>query len=208
MLPQGACLKLCYITEAQEMELLAKLNEQKWYQALQRQVIHYGSTFKYFASEPDRDVVDIPDWIPQLSRGEKDMKNFFNQVIVNHYAPGQGIAPHIDSEEQFGDTIATLSLGSACVMDLISSKRKKISVLLPRRSLLILEGEARYEWKHGIAKRLKDNYQGREIKRTSRISITYRHDKKKQQVQEDEEESGQEQSGEEKEAATKKQKTS
>jgi len=105
------------------------------------------------------------------------MKNFFNQVIINEYLAGQGIAPHIDHPVQFGNTIATLLLGSAYVMDL-QSPSQKISILLPRRSLLVLENEARYKWKHGIAKRMKDPSTNSSMtrKRGTRISITYRND--------------------------------
>lgn len=172
MLPKGAKLILNFITEEEEQNLLVKLVDETWYSALGRRVIHYGSIYRYFPNEPDRDIDAIPDWIPNLSFLKKD---FFNQIIVNEYNPGQGIAPHTDAIKQFGDTIVTLSLGSDCVMDL-SYKLESIPVLLPRRSLLILQEDARYLWKHGIAKRLKDKIDDVVLTRTKRISITYRHD--------------------------------
>src|SRR5438445_662516 len=76
-----------------------------------------------------------------------------DQVIVNEYEPGQGITPHIDCEPCFGDTVASLTLGSGCVMDFTEVKGPgKASVWLERRSLVVLRDEARYEWRHSIAK--------------------------------------------------------
>jgi len=46
--------------------------------------------------------------------------------------------------------------------------------MLEPRSLIVLKGEARYEWAHGIAKRKSDNWQGQVFKRTRRVSLTFR----------------------------------
>lgn len=40
-----------------------------------------------------------------------------DQVIVNEYQPGQGIANHIDCISCFSGTVISLSLGSSCIMD-------------------------------------------------------------------------------------------
>jgi hypothetical protein len=45
---------------------------------------------------------------------------------------------------------------------------------LPARSLLILTGEARYEWQHGIAPRRSDKIDGRMVPRGRRVSLTFR----------------------------------
>ncbi len=177
MLPQGSRLIRDFITLQEESALLKKLQNESWYDALSRKVIHYGTQYRYFANEPTRDVAQIPEWIPPLIVGDKSMNNFFNQIIINAYLPGEGIGSHVDDVKQFGDTIATLSLGSTCVMDM-THKQNKTAIFLPRRSLLILEGEARYQWSHGIAKRKKDLVPGSQhkITRTKRVSITYRCD--------------------------------
>jgi alkylated DNA repair protein alkB family protein 8 len=41
-----------------------------------------------------------------------------DQVTVNEYLPGHGIAPHVDTHSAFQDAIASLSLGGSTVMDL------------------------------------------------------------------------------------------
>ena len=52
---------------------------------------------------------------------------------------GQGIAPHVDTHSPFGEFICSLSLCADIVMD-FRHKDDKVSVLLPRRSLLVLSG--------------------------------------------------------------------
>ena len=55
-----------------------------------------------------------------------------------------------------------------------SSTGEKIVQRLEPRSLLIFSGEARYQWKHGIAARKSDKYDGQIIQRGRRISLTFR----------------------------------
>jgi alkylated DNA repair dioxygenase AlkB len=74
-----------------------------------------------------------------------------DQVIINEYQLGQGISAHIDCVPCFADTIASLSLGSPCVMDFAHSKTgEKSSLLLEPYSLLVLSGDARYVWQHAM----------------------------------------------------------
>ena len=48
-------------------------------------------------------------------------------------------------------------------------------LLLPRRSLLIMSGESRYAWQHGITARKADPLpDGTMMERARRVSITFR----------------------------------
>ena len=85
--------------------------------------------------------------------------------------PGIGITPHIDAL-CFGDTICSLSFGADIIMTL--SKDIAIDVLLKRRSLLVLSGQAGFEWQHGIAPRKTDECFGEIVPRRRRVSITFR----------------------------------
>jgi alkylated DNA repair dioxygenase AlkB len=49
-----------------------------------------------------------------------------------------------------------------------------IPVLLEPRSLVVLKGEARYGWMHGIPARKSDDVEGRTLKRSRRVSLTFR----------------------------------
>lgn len=61
-----------------------------------------------------------------------------------------------------------------CVAVETSPIIRKKHVLLPRRSLLILRGEARYFWSHAIAPRKLDQIDGQVVARDRRISLTFR----------------------------------
>jgi len=116
----------------------------------------------------------IPNFI---SESEHDFfKETPDQVIVNEYMPGQGITNHIDCPPCFSDTIASLSLGSQCVMNFTNNHNKKeiIPYLLDVCSIVVLKGEARYDWMHGIKLVKYDTYFGHKIKRGRRVSLTFR----------------------------------
>jgi alkylated DNA repair protein alkB family protein 8 len=49
------------------------------------------------------------------------------------------------------------------------------NIYLPNRSLLILSGDARYKWLHGIRPRKSDKVNGLLIPRQRRVSFTFRH---------------------------------
>ena len=92
------------------------------------------------------------------------------QAIVNLYRPGEGITPHVDLLNRFGDGIVGVSLGGGAAMRFeragtkgasetteLESGGQPYEVWLPPRSVLVLTGEARYEWTHGIASRTRDS---------------------------------------------------
>ena len=58
-------------------------------------------------------------------------------------------------------------------MDL-KHKEQHVPILLEPRSLLVLRGEARYQWTHGIAKHQQDTINGTAIARARRLSVTFR----------------------------------
>lgn len=107
------------------------------------------------------------------------------QAIINRYDPGEGITPHVDLLGRFGDGIVGVSFGSGCVMQFASGlKDQAYGVYLPERSIIVMSGDARYKWSHGIEEKTMDYVQtpdtlsgdagGRWMKRTMRISITFR----------------------------------
>jgi alkylated DNA repair dioxygenase AlkB len=60
-------------------------------------------------------------------------------------------------------------------MDFINLKTKeKLEVMLEPRSLVVISGEARHNWTHGIAARKADNFNGIKVERQLRISMTFR----------------------------------
>ena len=96
-----------------------------------------------------------------------------DQVIINEYEPGQGIAAHIDCVPCFGNHIASLSLGGA--VDMRFDRRGEAHNLrLMPESLLGLSGEARLKWRHSIAARKTDIVDGQRVVRSRRVSLTFR----------------------------------
>lgn len=167
-----------FISQYEHDLLLEKIDSQPWLGDLQRRVQHYGYKYDYAQHKINSEmyIAPLPDWA--LSIATKLHKNYSDalpdQVIVNEYEPGQGIASHTDCKTCFRDTIISLSLGSKCVMDFTHPSLGQKSILLEPRSLIIMQGEARYNWRHGIAKRKSDKFQGQVIKRARRVSLTFR----------------------------------
>ncbi len=169
-----------YIDESTEASLLEIIDSQPWMNDLKRRVQHYGWRYDYKARNVTSGlrIGALPDWLQCYAAGQQQAGYFPetpDQVIINEYQPGQGISAHIDCVPCFADTIASLSLGSPCVMDFTHGKTgEESSLLLESRSLLVLNGDARYIWQHAIAGRKTDKWNGQSVQRTRRISLTFR----------------------------------
>lgn len=169
-----------YIDAATEDALIRTIDTQPWITELKRRVQHYGWRYDYKARSVTSDlrIGALPDWL-QSYAVRLQQAGYFpkmpDQVIINEYLPGQGISAHIDCVPCFAETIASLSLGSPCVMDFTRSEAgEKSSLLLEPHSLLLLNGDARYVWQHAIAARKTDLFNGQIIPRTRRLSLTFR----------------------------------
>ena len=55
-----------------------------------------------------------------------------------------------------------------------SDEKKEYSIWLDPGSLIVLRGEARFNWLHKIPPRKIDKLNGREHKRERRVSLTFR----------------------------------
>jgi alkylated DNA repair dioxygenase AlkB len=170
-----------YITQPEHDRLLEIIDlSENWSDELRRRVQHYGCKYNYSSRSIDAQTrpEELPAWCVDIAKKfERDnfIKQMSDQVIVNEYLPGQGIAKHVDCEPCFAETILSLSLGSKCLMDFTHRKTlEKVEVLLEPRSLIILEGDARYLWCHGIAARKTDKFNNTIVERQRRVSITFR----------------------------------
>ncbi|CAM9176823.1 unnamed protein product [Ascophyllum nodosum] len=152
----------------------------RWTGPLSRRVQHYGKLFDYHTRHVDFDAPapPLPEFLAAVlaKMGDRGLKPTRpDQMTLNEYKPGQGISPHVDTHSAFEDGLASLSLGSGCVMDMRHPDGSRVkNVYLPRRSLLVMEGAARYEWSHGIASRKTDMVDGVLKKRSTRVSLTFR----------------------------------
>lgn len=167
-----------FISSEAEVALIRIIDQQPWITDLRRRVQHYGYRYDYKARGLASDLYlgPIPAWLKPFCeklQSEGHFSQIPDQVIVNEYLPGQGIASHTDCIPCFGDTVSSISLGSGCQMD-FESGVKRTSHYLEAQSLLVLTGEARYLWKHGIAARKSDRVDGSLVPRNRRISLTFR----------------------------------
>jgi len=162
-----------YVSVDEEAALVEAIDAESWDTTWERRRQSYGGGYgrKQAASRP------MPSWGRAL--GDRIYRDGladrpFDHMLVNEYHPGQGIALHRDYEP-FDRMVVSLSLLAPCVVDFrrIEDGRRE-SMLLERRSLLILSDDARYAWQHGIARRKTDRWAGLVILRARRLSVTFR----------------------------------
>ncbi|PCH40756.1 hypothetical protein WOLCODRAFT_69337 [Wolfiporia cocos MD-104 SS10] len=72
------------------------------------------------------------------------------QAILNLYWPGDGISPHVDLLDRYGDGIVGRQDEGTY------QPGERHDVYLPSGSIIVFTEEARYKWTHGIDKCLED----------------------------------------------------
>ena len=173
----GLLYKEDLLDAATQSHVLAEVDARPWQGELRRRVQHYGYRYDYKARAVDTSMRlgPLPDFGLEVARLAIDaglLPATPDQLIVNEYQPGQGIAAHVDCEPCFLDVILTVSLGWAYEMDYIDRESREVRpALLPAGSGLTMTGDARYRWLHRIRPRLSD----RGVPRGRRVSLTYRY---------------------------------
>jgi alkylated DNA repair dioxygenase AlkB len=177
---EGLIYRPDFVTPEEETTLLQHIDAQPWLSDLKRRVQHYGYRYDYKARSVNAAMRlgPLPGWSLDVVRRLEENKlipETPDQLIINEYHPGQGIAAHVDCVPCFTGTIVSLSLGSSCVIDFKHKQtREVVSLLLMPRSLIVMSGPARYDWTHGIAGRKSDDFAGKKWPRGRRVSLTYR----------------------------------
>ena len=170
-----------FLTPEEQAECVKRVDAavNEWRNDLRRRVQHYGWRYDYKARAitPDMHIGALPDWLDRLAQKLYDETGLFDskpeQVIVNEYEPGQGIATHID-HRGFGPTVCTISLLDDWEMDFSENWDDKNPALLRRGSCVLLSGESRSEWQHGIAPRKTEKTGNGRRDRKRRLSLTFR----------------------------------
>lgn len=169
-----------FLTPDEASRVVAHIDAAAWSGDLRRRVQHYGFRYDYKARSIDESMrtLPLPPWA--VSVGNRLVKRGLfpavpDQLIVNEYMPGQGIAAHVDCVPCFGAVVASVSLLSPCVMNFTSVRgTEAIDVDLAPGSVVVLSGRSRYDWKHAIAARMSDRVDGVVRPRARRISATFR----------------------------------
>jgi len=165
-----------YIDQPTHDRLLASADQHPWRMSVDHNVQVYGYSYNHQRREAIP-IGDVPAWaMPLAIRLQQDghIASTPNQLVVNEYQPGAGIFEHQD-QDVFGDTVISVSLGSTCAMRFTRTEPDAAEeLLLDPKSLLVLTGESRWNWKHGIPARQSDVWNGREHVRSRRVSLTFR----------------------------------
>ena len=170
-----------FISEKEQHRTLREIDKAPWQSDLKRRVQHYGWRYDYRSRVVSHDmrIGEFPTWLQSLAEKLRDAELFRrvpDQAIVNEYLPGQGIAMHID-RQCFGPVVATISLCDAWHMDfrpLRGSPSETKHILLQVGSVLVLSGDARYRWMHGISPRKREREGQVWRRRERRLSVTFR----------------------------------
>jgi len=156
-------------------------------QGSRRRFFHYGPVLQLQARDSVKSTLGIipgrlgamPPLVERMqlrerlrerSKGLGDRSLGMDQLYVNWYsrAARSRIDFHHDNPKAMGPVIAGVSLCSACEFQFVALDRElpqnaRISVTLPRRSLILLSGLSRYHLQHGIPMVKQD-----------RLSLTFR----------------------------------
>lgn len=192
--PPGLIYHEKYITNKDEEKYIQFINKQKWNRTLTRLTQHYGYKYNY-KNKTINKVKDKVNPIPEIFNtliekliNDKLIDRKPDQLIINRYLPGEGISEHIDSISAFDDNIISVSLGSSC--GFVFSKADDsddsddsstednyddvYNVYLKRKTLIIMKGKSRYNYKHSIKPVKQDMIKGKLIDRGIRYSLTFR----------------------------------
>jgi alkylated DNA repair dioxygenase AlkB len=175
-MPSGLLLFPEFVSEQEEMALLAEVDRSAWRTDLSRRVQQYGWKYDYKARKVEQSAYlgPLPAWAQRIATRLVDqglVQQMPDQVIVNEYVENQGISKHVDCMECFPGAVVTVSLGESWGMLFRNNDDgSKVEHVLGRRSAAVLTGDAREKWTHEIPKRKKEG----NVVRRRRVSLTFR----------------------------------
>lgn len=145
--------------------ILSAMASAGWFAGDRNQVMRFGSIPSFLdpVSDAGRRVISV---------GERP----FNQLIANRYSRGDGLKSHVDLA-RFADGIIVASIKGTCsfTFQRVDGQGEPIEVFMGPGDVIGLQGEARWDWTHGIPYRMEDVVDGEKIERTERISVTLRY---------------------------------
>lgn len=166
-----------FISEEEETSLLSEI--EPYMKGLRYEYDHWDNAIHGFRE------TEFPKWNEENTKIiDKVRKRAFPPdmpqikfVHVLDLAENGWIKPHIDSTRFCGEVIATISLLSDCIMRLTYDGHEQdywSDFLIPRRSLYIMKGVARYKYKHEVLSKEKSIFEGKDINKIRRISVICR----------------------------------
>ncbi|GAQ85696.1 hypothetical protein KFL_002490140 [Klebsormidium nitens] len=132
-----------FVSEEEERELVAAVDDGNWHRLAKRRVQHYGYEFKYQSRnvDPTAELGAFPPPLQSVSQRverlltgeceqvcseddatggkqtEAEQSWPLDQLTVNEYPAGVGLSPHVDTHSAFHGAIVSLSLAGPTVME-------------------------------------------------------------------------------------------
>lgn len=155
-----------FVSEDEEGELIARMDQDVWRESQSgRRKQDFGPKVNFkkrrvrvgdFTGLPaiSRHLVDRMSKAPQLASFKPVEQCNLDYDPVR----GSAIDPHLDDSWLWGEHLVTINLLSDTVLTMsldggwgdMEHGEVRVAVHLPRRSLVVLYGEARHRWKHAI----------------------------------------------------------
>jgi hypothetical protein len=98
---------------------------------------------------------DFPEeWIELLNiiKGLHSSCSGFDYSLQLKYEKGVYFRAHYDSKKRWEEFIVGVNLKSTAELYFTKKDTKSVNVVIPPRSIYILSGDSRYNWRHGIKK--------------------------------------------------------
>lgn len=178
ILASDMIVKSDFISESEEESLLAEVD--KYMRRLRYEFDHWDNAIHGYRETEKKEWNEKNMQILERVRGLAFTSDVspLAYVHVLDIAKDGYIKPHVDAVRFCGDTITGMCLLSPCVMRLAleSNSRKYGDVYLPRRSLYIMRGQARYKFTHEVLKNEESYFREEHVPRDRRISIICRNE--------------------------------
>lgn len=160
------------VSTAEQAELVRAIDQEgHWEKDYERLAQRHGYRYEYKTKTLVR-LDPLVSWIDAWAEKVYErrwLNSKPDQVTVQWYEPNTGIGDHRDDSRCFGPEIATISLLAPCMYRLQDPKTKAMHMqLLEPGCVVILSGEARTHWKHGIPKTEATRIEAK------RLSVTFR----------------------------------
>ncbi len=158
--PEGFVLERDFLNEDEENQAITVIRELAFKEfrmhgvLAKRRIVHFGLRYA-FGSHRLTPASEIPKELHFICSRAALLAGVdpadFAETLITEYQPGAGIGWHRDAPP-FG-IVAGISLAASCRMRLrhdSGGKSQTITVELPRRSIYLLTGSSRNDWRHAI----------------------------------------------------------
>lgn len=151
-----------FITEAEELLLINNIDKMPWVDSQSGRRKHdFGPKVNFKRKKiKSESFLGFPSYSAFILKRMKELavlRDFLPVEMCDlEYEPSKGAAidPHFDDFWLWGERLVTINLlSNTCYTLSQSDKSMRIIIPLPRQSLTVLYGDARYKWMHSIARR-------------------------------------------------------